>query len=274
MRVRPYSDTLSASVNRKGVLDVDTVKGCRFGMASDPAGCYGACYAASGARFRGLDFARAVVRRTKGAAHADSIVAAVKAAPFGFFRVGTMGDPSHDWEHTTSIVKWLAPYAAPVIVTKHWRIASDRNFESLVAVGAILNTSVSALDTQAQLAHRTRQIDRYATLGGVSVARVVSCDFSTAHPDGPRHLEIQKRLFAGRWPVIDNPLRLAAGHPLVTTGLVKLTKAKDLATERTVSLARSDAYLGRCGPCPDRCGLAFRPDDHPQPRKPQTEMEF
>jgi len=228
---------LTADVNRKGVLDVDTVKGCELGMRANPdGGCYGACYAASTARFRGLDFSRAVTRDTEGRAHAASIERAVRSAPFGFFRVGTMGDPSHDWRHTTEVVRWLAPYAVPVVVTKHWRMATDWEFSELVTVGAVLNTSVSALDTRAQLAHRRRQIGRYAALGGVSVARVVSCEFNRDHPEGHRMDDVQRGLFSGPWPIIDNPLRLARTHRLVAGGVVKVRAVKDLSTVRSISV--------------------------------------
>ena len=51
--VRLYRDVLTADVNDKGVLDIDTVKGCTAGMAARDGGCYGACYAATIAKFRG-----------------------------------------------------------------------------------------------------------------------------------------------------------------------------------------------------------------------------
>lgn len=42
--VLPYKPVLTATENLKGVLDVDTVKGCFSGMAAYPGtGCYGAC---------------------------------------------------------------------------------------------------------------------------------------------------------------------------------------------------------------------------------------
>ena len=61
--VRRYSNTLTADVNAKGVLDVDTVKGCSAGMTARPdGGCYNACYAATIAKFRGIDFSTDVKR--------------------------------------------------------------------------------------------------------------------------------------------------------------------------------------------------------------------
>jgi hypothetical protein len=77
---------LTIDVNQKGVLDVDVVKGCTSGIAAHgEKGCYQACYAASIARFRGIDFSRAMVRKVRSRAQARMIERAVKAAPLGFF---------------------------------------------------------------------------------------------------------------------------------------------------------------------------------------------
>lgn len=152
---RDYSDVLTADVNAKGVLDIDTVKGCTAGMNARPGtGCYGGCYANNIARFRGLNFSKSITRKVQTSAHARQIEQAVKGAPEGFFRIGTMGDPCHAWEHTVNIIEWLAPFAVPVIVTKHWHVATDAQLKRLVACGTVLNTSVSALDTPAELRHR------------------------------------------------------------------------------------------------------------------------
>ena len=54
---RLYSNVITASVNRKGVLDVDTVKGCALGMLAYPGGgCYGECYARKTATLYGFNF--------------------------------------------------------------------------------------------------------------------------------------------------------------------------------------------------------------------------
>jgi len=272
-RVRPYRGVLTADVNEKGVLDVDTVKGCTAGMNARPGtGCYGGCYAANIAKFRGIDFTRAVVRKVTSGAHARQIERAVAAAPEGFFRVGTMGDPSHAWEHTVATVEWLAPLAVPVIVTKHWMVATDAQLSRLVACGAVLNTSVSALDTPAELSHRERQIARYAARGGVSVARVVSCDFNADHPEGAAMAKVQARLFSLD-PTLDNPLRVPRTHPLVKRDVVRLRSVRDLNTLRTISIGEeSRTYLGHCSACPDKCGLAACGSQHPRPEPVQLSL--
>lgn len=270
--LRPYGTMLTVDVNGKGVLDIDTVKGCTAGIAAHgPKGCYQACYAASIAKFRGIDFSRATVRKVLNGAHARMIERAVKSAPLGFFRIGTMGDPCHAWSVTVETVEWLAPYATPIIITKHWKRASDDHFSRLVACGAIINTSVSALDSAAHLARRLAEIKRYADMGGTSVARVVSCDFNTDDPVAAKMDRVQQHLFALR-PMIDNPLRIPATHELVQSGLVRIRKVKDLTAVRTISISpESRTYLGHCSGCTDLCGagLLGKPDVRPEsPQKP------
>jgi len=272
--VRRYSNTLAADVNAKGVLDVDTVKGCSAGMTARPdGGCYNACYAATIAKFRGIDFSTDVKRVVHSASHARRIERAVRAAPQGFFRVGTMGDPSLAWSHTVRIIEWLASLAVPVIVTKHWRTALDGEVCRLVECGTVLNTSISALDTPAELAHRRRQIARYAALGGVSVARIVSCDFNGDTPEGARMARVQTGLFADYGKdVIDNPLRVPRTHKLVTSGVIRVRVVKDLASYRTISIAHDDAYVGHCDSCEDKCGLLSCGTNHPVPVEPQLRL--
>ena len=55
--LRIYRPFLTASENGKGVMDVDTVKGCTLGMAAYPdGGCYGECYAQKTAVRYGINF--------------------------------------------------------------------------------------------------------------------------------------------------------------------------------------------------------------------------
>jgi hypothetical protein len=274
MTLRNYRDVLTADVNDKGVLDIDTVKGCTMGMAARKAhGCYDACYAATIAKFRGIDFAKSVVRKVHSRAQAIQIERRVKAAPDGFFRVGTMGDPCHAWQETVDTIEWLSQFAVPVIVTKHWLRATDDQFKRLIKCGTVLNTSVSALDRRNELKHREREMGRYADFGGHSVARVVSAEFDVTNPEGERMNAIQDRLFALPF-VIDNPLRVSRAHQLFVNGVIKLTVQKDLNSMRTISIAKADTYTGHCSSCLDKCGLSTTPDNHPVPESLQYQMGF
>ena len=271
--MKVFGDTLTASVNRKGVLDIDVVKGCSQGISRHGAkGCYDACYAASIAKLYGYDFSVSVVRKVKTHTHARNIMNQARAAPFGFFRVGTMGDPSHSWEETVNVVCWLAPHATPIIVTKHWQSASDLQLGRLVEVGAIINTSISALDSSRMLLHRENEIKRYVTLGGMSVARVVSCDFNMNNATGARLAAIQDGLF-NHTPMIDNPLRITNKHPLVVRGIVSVRKVRDITSMKSISIPTdSETYLGHCSACPDLCGVNLFGSIGARPAAPQCEL--
>jgi hypothetical protein len=267
--MRLYSNVLTVDVNEKGVLDVDTVKGCTAGMAARPGtGCYGACYAAKIAKFRGLDFSQAVTRTIHTRAQARAIERAVATAPQGFFRIGVMGDPCHAWEETVSVVEWLAEFARPVIITKHWRVMTDEQMRRLIACAAVVNVSLSALDTPAELKHRKTQFFRYKVLGGASVARIVSCEFNAENEEGARMKAIQEELFWLR-PTLDNPLRAPMNHPLVVSGVILMTRVQDLASTRSISLANKATYVGHCAGCPDVCGINERPEHYQSPNPRQ-----
>lgn len=253
---RKYHELMTADVNEKGVLDIDTVKGCTAGMRAREGGCYSSCYAAKIAKYRGIDFATSVIRVAYSYQHRREIEQAVKNAPQGFFRIGTMGDPCHAWEHTVKTVEWLSKFARPVIIIKHWLRATDEQLLRLISCRTVINVSISALDTASELSYRIKEFERYKSLGGESVARVVSCDFNTEHPEGARMATMQEKLFQLS-PTLDNPLRVDRKHRLVTEGIIKLTVVKDLKAERTVSLSNPETYLGHCEGCTELCGIGF-----------------
>jgi hypothetical protein len=267
-----YKNWLTADVNEKGVLDVDTVKGCSAGMAARPSsGCYDGCYAANIANFRGFDFSKSVTRLVHNRTQARAIERKVAAAPNGFFRIGVMGDPCHAWEETVSVVEWLCEFAVPVIITKHWRILTDDQIKRLVRCGTSLNTSISALDTPAELKHRKAQFFRFKLSGGNSVARIVSCEFNSENEAGAKMKAVQAELF-GLLPTIDNPLRASNSHPLVKSGAIILSKVKDLSSERTISLENKETYVGHCAGCADVCGLEKKTGIYTSPTKRQLEL--
>ncbi len=252
---RKYLPLLSAVENEKGVLDVDTVKGCTVGMQSRPdGGCYSECYALKIADRYGIDFSTSVSRKlqphTRGA-----IYRSVKDFAASWYRIGTAGDPCHDWDNTLEVIEFLQSTGkTPVIITKHWIPLSDAHLERLRIFGAIVNTSTSGLDTDAQLKYRVKQIERIREAGIESVNRIVSCEY------GPSKWAIsakekQDYLFT-ILPVIDNPLRAEKSNPRVASGDIILTRVDDaVGGGKLVSLHKHGIYLGRCSECPDQCGV-------------------
>lgn len=175
---RPYGPWLTIATNAKmgGILiDLDTVKGCTEGIAENRKGCYGVCYAARLANRRGINFAQSVVRRFENDKHEARIIKLIKDYDVALVRIGTSGDPSHDWAHTVDVCERIAKAGKPlVIITKHWHEATNEQLGRLSALKAIVNTSTSPLDRPDLRRHRVKQYMRFAGLGGRSVLRVVT----------------------------------------------------------------------------------------------------
>lgn len=255
-----YHPSITATVNRKGVLDVDTVKGCELGMAAYPdGGCYGECYAAKTAKMYGRDFTKSVERQWQGIDHRATIIKAMMAYRAGWYRVGTFGDPCHNWTHTIAILRELRwTKKTPVIITKHWRTMTEKHLDDLRWLSAIVNTSVSGMDTDDEIAHRVGQIKRLRDAGVKSVCRVVTCNYGDTEW-GRAAREKQEHLLSLS-PVIDNPLRISTKNLRFESGDISAIRRIDSVGGGTlVSLHDESVYLGKCSGCPDQCGADVGP---------------
>lgn len=257
--MKSYLETITAVVNRKGVLDVDTVKGCACGMAKYPdGGCYGLCYANKTAKLYGMKFNESITRKRMTIAELARLKRTVMAHEAKWFRIGNMGDPCHNWDLTIDVCRLLARQKTPVIVTKHWISLPDQYWAELVRLRVVINTSVSALDTFEELDYRVNQFTRMKAAGIRSVLRIVSCRFGNTDWGRARR-KAQEWLF-GFSSVIDNPLRIPKADDRVKAGHIIVERRKDLGGGSFVSVARPDAYIGTCLECPDQCGLSFFKD--------------
>jgi hypothetical protein len=265
-RKRLYGDAITVQVNRKGVVDVDTVKGCTAGMRARPGtGCYGECYANKIADRLGIDFATSVKRGfVDHRQHIDVCINQLIKTGAEWYRIGVMGDPCHEWDHTLNVIHALRhAKMVAVIITKHWTVLSDSNLSRLKDLSVVVNTSTSGLDTDAEFRHRVRQIERLRANGIPSVNRVITCEYSDTTPWARECAERQRILLTIK-PMIDNPLRVSRDNPRVLSGEIKATYRPDsVGGGKLVSVNASDAYLGHCAPCPDQCaaGLATKPKE-------------
>lgn len=253
---RQYLPVITIERNGKGVIDVDTVKGCTLGMNARPGvGCYGECYAAKTAKRYGIDFATSVSREFMGREHRDALIKKLLTFPETWYRIGTFGDPCHDWRHTIAVIRalrWAKKTA--VIITKHWVTLTDKQIDDLRWLGAVVNTSTSGLDTDQELKHRVNQIGRLRAAGVQSINRIVTCEYGTTEWALAAKAKQDYLLTIG--PVIDNPLRPGPSNPHVVSGDILVTSRPDaVGGGKTVSLNDPNAYLGTCSGCPDQCGV-------------------
>jgi hypothetical protein len=266
--MKNYLPFITATENRKGVFDIDSVKGCTLGMSAHPdGGCYGLCYAAKMARAYGYDFTKSISRRIDSDPQLPlfneitgprQIVKALIKHDSEFFRIGTMGDPSHDWTLTAEICEWLGRYKTPVVITKHWVTLTDEQIERFAKIVPVFNTSVSALDTEDELHYRLGEYERLKERGIRSMLRIVSCRFGDTER-GRELSKIQDMLFSYS-NIIDNPLRIPASDSRVLCGDILVERRRDLAKEQDISIHNHTPYVGGCKGCPDQCGAKQRTD--------------
>ena len=254
--LKKYNPNLSASLNRKGVLDVDTVKGCEFGMGKYPdGGCYGLCYACKTARVYGYNFNKSVIREISNGER-SKIEKVVKRHSAPWFRIGTMGDPSYNWDHTLDVCEWLGKFKVPVVVTKHWASLKYNHTVSLKNCNAVVNTSVSPLDTKEEVEYRVNTFKWLKEIGVNSVLRVVSVRFGDTEK-GKELKRIQEKIFKNT-PIIDNPLRIPTTDKRVLSGDIIAQRHKGIGGGSTVSISNQGSYIGPCKTCPDQCGVNFK----------------
>lgn len=221
------------------------------------------------AKFYGYDFSKSVNRllgakskqlplfdnlRYGGSA---SVFNAVKRHSAEWFRIGTMGDPCHNWGLTFDVCSWLGKIKTPVIITKHWCVIPDELLVKFAGIGVVFNTSISPLDTIEERATRIAQFNRLKSAGIKSVLRIVSCKFGETET-GHKLNYIQRQLF-DNYPIIDNPLRIPMGDSRVINGDIITERMKDINGFSFISLANKATYIGKCNNCPDQCGVKPKP---------------
>ena len=255
---KPFGAVLTLARNSRGCYILDTVKGCSV-VNTRRGGCYGECYASNIAKRYRLDFGNPVCRKPESTEHMDAVLQQIRRADMPFIRIGEMGDPSENWEHTLGLVAYIKDRTdkAIVIITKHWKPIPD----SLLPIvsGICINTSVSALDAPGEIAYRLGQFERLKK-HCTSVLRIVSAKFNPENEEGRERAKVQDSLFVmGGVGALDTVFRPSAGNDFLARGVILAEKRKFLGTEMLASVYREDAYFGYCDKCPDLCGVASMP---------------
>lgn len=259
--MKAYKSTISLNENSRGVYSLDPVMGCASGTRENKNGCYNDCYAVKAARIHGYNFSKIVLRYFESEAHRFTIVNQIARIPLPFVRMGTMGDPSEDWNHTFEICKCISTcqldlFAKPkdvVIITKHWHNMTDAQAMKLRQYNVCVNTSVSALDNLDVLENGLIQYQRLKPYCK-SILRIVSADFNTDHPLGLQLSQIQDDLFKNEL-TLDTVLRVNKHNPYVKQGIIRIKESKFLGKRQYVSKHNRKTYLGKCGTCKEMCGV-------------------
>jgi hypothetical protein len=268
--MKQFKDKITLARNSRGCFILDTIKGCSGCTKERPLGCYGNCYAqAIASRYR-LDFNNPIRRDFErdnqpslfgfdDTKHESKIVKAISNIDMPFVRMGEMGDPSEDWEHTIKVCKIIALAGKPiVIITKHWKQIPKELYATISKLDLYINTSISAMDTEGEIVHRLIEYEKLKDYCK-SILRVVSCDFNASNIEGARMSCIQERLFA-KDNIINTVFRPNANNPLVLGGVIKTKMIRFLGASMLASMFDKDSFLGYCKECPDMCGTLTFPN--------------
>ncbi len=243
---------------------LDTVKGCKYGVKNHKNGCYGACYAYSVSRRYGYNFSDSTIRRFESESHMESILSQIKTIKSDFIRVGVMSDPSECWGHTIEICDKLKEAGKRIVlITKHWEKLPVYLYQKVKELGLIINTSVSALDSDNLIKHRLNEYNKLKQIC-TSVLRIVSCDFNLNSVFGIVCNNIQESLFNNK-NVIDTVLRVPDNHYLVINGTIRIEKKKFLSSNTTASMKNKNTHFGHCFDCPEMCGVNFTSNKEVKP---------
>ena len=266
--MKQYATRIALSRNSRGIYSLDTVMGCASGMANEPGGCYGDCYAANAAKRYGYDFSRSVLRHFESEAHRRSILRRINRIPLDFVRVGSSGDPSEDWPHTVGILRAIDKCNKQiVIITRHWTALTDEQLAYFGTINVCVNTSVSALDKPEVREHCLAQYERMKPWCK-SILRVVSCSFNIDNERGHKMAKVQAELFRND-ATLDTVFRPNKRNPLVVYGVVNVAKVKFMSSTVLASKLNPSTYLGKCSTCHEMCGVNVNAE-RSYPAKPGT----
>ncbi len=251
---KEYLNKIALIKNSRGIYCLDPSVGCASGMAQGDGGCYGDCYAAKSAKLYGYDFTKTTLRDFEGWWHLNEIIRQINSVRLDFIRMGCSGDPSENWDHTFKILWQIGRCNKEiVIITRHWGIMSDSQLRELEHQNICINTSVSALDKPEIMQRSLEQYRRIKT-HCKSVLRIVSCGFNLENETGHRLAKIQSSLFENE-STLDTVFRPNKNNPLVTDGIINVSKIKFNGKRTLASRLNRKTFMGKCSNCKEMCGL-------------------
>jgi hypothetical protein len=262
--MKQYKNIISLSKNERGIWDLDTIKGCASGLRENENGCYNDCYAYKTAKRYGIDFSKSIERNFIDESHRQNIVRKIEKIDMPFIRIGCSGDPSENWDHTINIIKQIrknnqlslfdiSSKKQIVIITRHWKLLTDENLETISNYNICINTSISALDKYSLIENSLKQYERIKPFCK-SILRVVTCDFNEKNTIGREKAEIQRMLLKHD-NIIDTVFRPSSNNKFVTENIINVRKMAFMKNKTLVSKFNKKTFLGKCANCKEMCGL-------------------
>ena len=203
-----------------------------------------------------MNFSKTTVRTWSSDKHKAKTVKQISEIDMPFVRIGCSGDPSENWNHTLSVCRDIAGAGKEiVIITRHWCILTDNQLEQIKALPICINTSVSALDEDSDMAISLMQYARLKPFCK-SALRVISCDFNQNNEKGAKLSKIQDALLSNE-NVIETVFRPTSKNKFVTDGVVNVAKHKFVRSVQLSSKRNDSIFMGKCAACKEKCGAAF-----------------
>ena len=147
--MKSFSNKITLSYSKRGLYSLDPSLGCYYGLKEGQGGCYNDCYAVNIAKRYGYDFSRTINRHFKSLKHLLFIKSKINKIQYPFIRMGTMGDPSYDWEHTIHICELIQNEIQLdvfrnqpkqiIIITKHWNKLNNKQLNRLLKLNGRKN---------------------------------------------------------------------------------------------------------------------------------------
>jgi len=200
-------DKVKLEHNRKTgeVGTIDVIRGC--------CGCElrnAPCYAAKCARMTGIDFFHPVRRLLD----LSLLERQLKRYSPDWVRIGCISDPSLDWDSTCSVCQVVRQAGkTPVVITKVHRFPSDSNLASLSSSKAIVQVTLSALQSTRAGERRWRLLKLSGADGLVTASRIVSAAWRPERLNRRQDGLVTASRELGL-PIVDTPLRLFRTSPL------------------------------------------------------------
>jgi hypothetical protein len=175
--------------------------------------CYGSCFAARAAFDAGIDFGHRVENMLDEQIFVDDL----EGLPPGqrYLKNGWNSDPSWSWNKALQMATLVHSAGRHLVfITKCFTTMTDAQADAFARMGIELRVSLSALDSEAQLAHRIDAGAAYRRAGGVAVPQVFTAVFRDARLN-TRQLRIAEHLVGLDFPVAENSLRFTPGSPML-----------------------------------------------------------
>jgi hypothetical protein len=174
--------------------------------------CYGSCFAARESYRLGVDFGI----RVENTLDEDLFRADLEQLPTRqrYLRSGWHSDPSWRWALAARIAEITREAGRhTVLVTKCFTALAPDVMTRFIAVNAELRVSVSAMDTDAQLAHRLNTAVAYRDAGGLAIPVVVSTKYRDSFLNDKQDRIVQF-LIEHDLPGAENSLRFDPSMPV------------------------------------------------------------